>query len=49
LGIFSTGTEKGDITGVSGIGEEGRWVKGARIGLILVGYHPVVRIPIKSL
>jgi hypothetical protein len=34
MGVFSTGTEKGDITGVSGIGPSTSGGKGARIGLV---------------
>jgi hypothetical protein len=35
LNTFSTGTEKGDISGFSGIGPGTGGGKGARIGLIL--------------
>jgi hypothetical protein len=36
LGFFSTGTEKGDNPGFSGIGPDTETGKGGRIGLIFI-------------
>ena len=33
-GVFSTGTESGDITGFPGIGRQSEKANGARIGLV---------------